>query len=205
MENKQSVVRTLPHMLDYTDVMLNLFMAGWFLRLWIAPQLEDADDIYSLSVLLAFEVLMLHSGTFMAFFPPKWSIFIFIPAYGLFAWAYSYTLEDNFILWIYLFVVLNRMRFAFFNKDIGLRLRTMKSSFISTFIYVIVLGLTLLVSDYLPEFGLTEAFLEEANPKDSFFLDGPVFVMAFGAFFYICLAIFNFWVSRNPEMLEGDF
>lgn len=204
MKQKQPIVNTLPHMLDYTDVMLNLFMAGWFLRLWIAPHVEDANDIYSLSVLLAFEMLMMHSGTFMAFFPPKWSIFIFIPAYGLFAWAYSYALEDNFILWIYLIVVLNRMRFAFFNKDIGLRMRTMKSSFISTFIYLIVLVLTLAVSDYLPAFGLTEAFLEEAQPKDSFFLDGPVFVMAFGTFFYVCLAIFNFWISRNPEKLSDE-
>lgn len=203
-KSKQDGINSWFHALDYTDVALNLFMAGWFLRLWIAPHVDDANDIYSLSVLLAFEILMLHSGTFMALFPPKWSILVFIPAYGLFAWAYSHALEDNFVMWVYLIVVLNRMRFAFFNKNIGLRMRTVKSSFICAFIYIGVLGIVYAVRSKLPVFGLTTAFLEEARPKDPLLFGNTVFVVAFGAAYYICLAIFNLWVSRNPEKLEKD-
>jgi len=192
------------HIFDYTDVLISLFMAGWCLRIWMFPKLEDAEDMYRLSALLAFEFIMLHSGTFMAFVKPKWSLLVFVPAYGLFAWAFTFAVGDSFIMWIYLLAVFNRMRFAFINKDNGLRNRMFKSSFISGFIYVIILGITLFLSDYLPAFGLTEDFLEQANPKDMIFLGGPVFVMGFGLIYYTVLAIFEFWLARNPEKLTKD-
>lgn len=110
-----NIIERIDRPCEYVEVAQTALIACQYLYLWLFAGPDDAYKVYSLAILMAFEFVMVHSGFFMAAMPLKASIRLFIPLYGLFAFAVGYSMRegDYTIIILYLATVLNRMRFAF--------------------------------------------------------------------------------------------
>jgi hypothetical protein len=175
-------------------VVFNLFIAIQFLYLWISPDVNDIHKIQNLSILIVFEFIMVHSGVFMAVMPLKFSLFVFFPFYGLFAWGFNTIVSDNSIVMLYLLTVFNRMRFAFFNIDKQMQAELMLKSFYTLGIYFTTIMVVVISAQIIPKFGLTEAFLEKATYSkikqgSGLMIDSPNVSMCLGCIYFILLSL----------------
>lgn len=178
------------------EIVLNIYLAYTFLRLWIHPQFSDIDMIYSLTVMILFEFVMVHSGVFMTAFGKSWKAWLFlIIFYGAFALAFNSIVSDNQIIIIYCTVVLNRMLPKILNKGKTDNRKELGISVGYSMIYIILITIVALSSGIIPQFGLTPEFLEVANYNtvnggiDWEFFDMPYIVMCFGVLYYFALTI----------------
>lgn len=196
---------------DIIDILFTLFLSYQFLSLWISPGMQDAATIYSLAVLIVFEFIMVHSGVFMAFMPLRWSVFLFFPIYGLFALAFNTMIPDNTIIWLYMIVVLNRMRFSFVQVNKEARARQVGNSAFAAMLYFILVMVISLASGIIPDFGLTDEYLNASGyhsvkMNGGLFLDTPKVALCFGALYYFLLAAFDMLVlilgKRNGANAE---
>lgn len=186
---------------DLIDIGFYLFLSYQYFRLWLSPTPEDTYLIYYFATLMAFEFIMAHSGVFMAVMPVKWSLLVFFPIYGLFAWAFTTSVGDLSIAWIYLIVVFNRMRFAFFNVDGVEKSRVVMNAVVTALIYFFLIIFICVFSGLVPEFGLSESFLEASGYASvkrgsGLFLDEPQVAICFGAIYYILIAWADFKIKR---------
>ena len=102
--------------------------------------------------------------------------------------------SDNSIMYLYLGVVLNRMRFAFFNVDKETKRQNILWSVYTCLIYVFLFVGVNVLSEIVPELGLTPAFLDKAayNPSGKgTMIDEPKITMCIGFLYYIMLALSN--------------
>ena len=193
-----SIIEKYDRQFEYAGILMNVFIVYQLLQLWVFPQPTQAEKIYSMSSLMAFEFVLVHSGVFMALMPKKWSLIIFVPFYGLFAYAFNKSMPNNVILITYMFVVLNRMRFAFFNVDKKFKDRTILFSIIALIVYFILIFVVAFSSEILPPFGLTNEFLNlsgynklksNLGGSGGLFLDAPQTGLCLGILYYSILAI----------------
>lgn len=190
---------------NYVGVLLNLLMAFPFLSLWISPHTSDVERIYSYAVLIGFEFIMVHSGVFMAAVPARISLFIFFPIYGLFALIFNMMVNDNFILYTYLLVVFNRLRYAFFDVTKDVRMKLLIKSGVAAFFYFILLVVGVLCSSSIPTLGLSNNFLQQSNYDHTklhggILLDKPYVAMFIGSVYYIILAIIEFIIASKKSI-----
>jgi hypothetical protein len=182
----------------YAGVLFNLIIAYRFYALWASPGVDQANQITNMAVLIAFEFIMVHSGLFMAVFPKRISLLIFFPFYGVFALSFAAIIDDwHIILVTYLFVVFNRMRFAFADVPKVIKSRNIIISVLAVLIYFIGMFIVAFGAEYLPELGLTQKYLETSGYLSSLdtsglFFDVPQTAMALGLFYYVALAIVEF-------------
>jgi len=198
----------------------NILLTYTFLRLWIYPQVSDIEMIFNLSILIAFEFVMVHSGVFMSAFSRSWKALLgLIFFYGLFALAFNTAISDNQILILYGAVVLNRMLPKILNReqtDVKEKLQTsgvnkngkkliltekmqkeIAISAIYAVIYFILLMIIIVASDSIPQFGLTKEFMEIADygsvqgGTSGLFFEKPQIVMCFGVVYYLILAVMD--------------
>lgn len=195
---KEGLVKLIRQLFKYSDVLTSLVMAAVCLRYWIAPAPEDGENIYMLTVFLMFDFILLHSGAFMAFVTGKIGIFIFFPLYGLFALAFAIMAGTSQILWLYLFVVLNRMRFAFFNQGSKAAIVNFKVSFFRAFVWFFSLLFVVLIADLLPELGHKGMAFPDIG-GDVF--DKTHVAMFFGVFYNLALAVFEYSAVRYAHKL----
>ena len=140
----------------YFGVLIKLALAIQFFLLWFNPGIDDANKIYTITVLIFFEFVMVHSGVFMSVLPKKLSLYVFFPFYGLFAFSFNAMLEANTIL--YLFVVFNRMRFAFSDVNIAVRAKAISNSVFKAFFYFILMIIVWASANMIPVLGLTNDY-----------------------------------------------
>ncbi len=188
--------------LNYVGVILNLIISFSFFSLWISPDISDVSKIYSYAVLIGFEFIMVHSGVFMAVMPVRFSLLVFFPLYGLFALVFNMMVSDNIILYTYLVVVFNRLRYAFFNVNKSIRIKLGQRSVFAAVLYFFILMFCAFASNVIPCFGLSNEFLERSNYSKvklhgGLILDQPSVAMCIGAFYYLLLAGIEYLISRN--------
>lgn len=178
----------------YLTVLLNSVMAIQFLWVWLCPQADQGDKIYTLSVLMAFEFVMVHSGIFMSVFPRKMTLYLFFPFYGLFAIVFAMAIEDWYLIaMIYLVAVFNRMRFAFDDVDDDIKTRNAFISFLAAVIFFGMVAVAAPANEYIPQFGLTSEFLQSINylhdtGTSGLFIEKPHTAMFVGVGYYLLLA-----------------
>ena len=179
---------------DYVEAFTLGFIAIQFLKLWISPGMEDAEKIGQWSGLMAFEFIMVHSGVFMAIMPKKFSLFFFFPIYGLFAFAFNEAIGGgNMVIYIYLFTVFNRMRFAFFNVSEQQKGKVIGKSLYAVMIYFFTLLFVAIGSKLVPEFGLNSEYLARigyVSKGEGLFLEEPKTAICLGVVYYFLLAIY---------------
>ena len=182
------------------DLALNVWIAFMFFQTWSTPFGTDIDRVYTLSTMIVFEFVMIHSGILMSAFPLKFTLFIFFPFYGLFAFVFNMSVSDNTILYLYLVVVLNRMRFAFYNVDQETKRRNIRMSVYALCIYIFIFLTVASSPKIVPELGLTHEFLKIMGyqPHGTGILnDEPKISMCIGFLYYIALALFDMIVFGN--------
>jgi hypothetical protein len=142
----------------------------------------------------------------MATMPAKISLFVFVPFYGLFALVINHFVIGNRVLWIYLFVVFNRMRFAFFNADEYLQRIVISKAIFAAIIWVFLTMFCVFLHSLIPSLGLNEAFIEKLNHastfskmNDSEFIEMPKVPMCIGAWYYLLLAFTNYKITHSPN------
>lgn len=192
---------------DVLDIVLTLLIAYQYISFWLFPSAAEVGIIYSFVILIAFEFVMVHSGVFMAVMPLKYVLFLFFPIYGLFAWAFNTMIDDNTILWLYLIVVLNRVRFAFANKnDEETKNRAIGTSIYAVLIYFFLVVIAAVTADWIPAFGLSTPFLDAAGyysiaDPGGIFTDMPETAMFVGTFYYLFLSAFSILLLVRPYYL----
>ncbi|MCM5662364.1 hypothetical protein [Galbibacter mesophilus] len=199
-----NIIEKYDKQFEYVGIAMYVFIASQFFQLWLFPEETQAEKIYSMSFLIIFEFVMVHSGVFMAVMPKKWSFFIFIPFYGVFAWAFNHAVPNNVVLITYLVVVLNRMRFAFFNADKRLKERAAAFSVFALIVYFVLTFVVLFSAEILPEFGLTAEFLEKSGynaikSATGTFVDVPQTALCLGVLYYSALAIIEAKLVSHSE------
>lgn len=197
------IIERYDRQFEYAGVLFQLVIAYKYFQLWSAPQPHQAEMILSMALLMIFEFVMVHSGVFMAILPKKWSLFVFVPVYGIFALAFNMAIPNNHIILItYLLVVINRMRFAFSDVPRALRIRTIVMSVAAALVYFVLIFVVLMASDLIPELGLTPSFLASSGYNDmqkgsGEFVDYPHLTLCFGALYYTLSALVEFKLMRT--------
>ena len=177
------------------DLALTCYMAYIFLSLWLRPQASDVETIYNFSVLMAFEFIMVHSGVFMSVLGRSWKGWLFfILIYGLFAFVFNLFVTDNRILFLYGGVVLSRMLSGIMTSDETEKAQKANYSVVYVLIYFFLIFFVAMHSFLIPEFGLTDDFLESSGYRDNIiigglFTDTPYTAMCFGALYYTALSL----------------
>ena len=206
MRGSQNILEKYDTAFEYFGVALKLTIAYQFWTLWYDPQIEDASLIYNLLSLMTFEFIMVHSGVFMSAFPRKISLLIFVPFYGIFALIFTSIMDDYTILYIYMFVVFNRMRFAFADVPNWMRARAILISVAAMLIYMALIFVSLF--GILPELGLNEEYLNASNfayvaKTTGEFVDYPYKAISFGFLYHIALALLEgYMIIRSNS--DGD-
>ncbi len=202
-----NIIEKYENQFAYSGVVMNLLLAAQAYLLWTNPTVNDANKIYTIAVLMGFEFFMIHSGVFMAAFPRKISLYVFFPLYGMFALAINAMTDGNAVLYLYLIVIFQRMRFAFFNANKGLKNKAISFSAWAVIIYMFSIMIVLFNSDNVSVFGLTNDFLVISGYRDKhsvgIFTDSPNLAMAFAVIYYGLLALTEFNLTRayieHPE------
>ena len=155
-----NIIERIDRPCEYVEVAQTALIACQYLYLWLFAGPDDAYKVYSLAILMAFEFVMVHSGLFMAAMPLKASIRLFIPLYGLFAFAFGHSMRegDYTIIILYLATVLNRMRFAFFNVSKSVKQRVVRQSMIALAVYFVLTVSVVCAESVIPSFSLGTAF-----------------------------------------------
>lgn len=199
-----------PAFFNYLSILLNLALAYVYIKLWVAPQPDELDQVFYMAILMGFEFIMVHSGVFMTVMPFKLSVLIFVPIYALFALAFTSMVGDLSILWLYLVVVLNRMRCAFFNTDKETKAQLMGTSALAAMIYFLLIMILAIGSSLIPKLGLSDAFLQAANYAEvkkhgGLLTDEPQVAMCFGALYYTLLAVVDYLTTRSLGVQVQQF
>lgn len=190
---------------EYISVAQTGVIALQYLYLWLFAGSDDAYRVYSMATLMAFEFVMIHSGIIMAAVPRKYSILIFFPIYGLFAYAFHLMMRegDYTVMIIYLTTVLNRMRFAFFNVSKGMKMRSVMISFIAASCYLLMMMVIAAGKDIIPAFALGESltssvvYREAAAGTGGLFTDKPCTAICLGFLYYSLLSYVNYRIARG--------
>ena len=182
-----NIIERIDRPCEYVEVAQTALIACQYLYLWLFAGPDDAYKVYSLAILMAFEFVMVHSGLFMAAMPLKASIRLFIPLYGLFAFAFGHS-----------------MRFAFFNVSKSVKQRVVRQSMIALAVYFVLTVSVVCAESVIPSFSLGAAFSESASytrevRAGGLFVEKPYVPICLGFLYYSVLSFFNFktvWRER---------
>ncbi|MEE9362012.1 MAG: hypothetical protein V3U92_05380 [Cellulophaga sp.] len=183
---------------EYAGMLMHCIIAVKYYLIWNSPKTKEAELISTLAILMAFEFIMVHSGIFMSLMPKKISFYIMVPIYSIFALAFNMSMpESNIILYTYLFVVFNRMRFAFSDVSPSLKARSIAMSLFAVLSYFFILIAVVIAEGYIPSLGLTSEFLEASgyNALDNgggLFIDRPEVALCFGLIYYTFMAFIEY-------------
>ena len=203
---QNSILEKMEPSFEFADVIMMGFMAYQYLKLWMNPQIGDANQIFQYAGLMGFEFIMVHSGVFMAVMPRKITLLVFVPLYGLFALAFNEIIGGgDIVAYVYLMAVFNRMRFAFFNTSEELKNKQIGRSVFAVMFYFFLLMFVSFGNALIPKFGLNEANLirigyDEAKTHGGLLLDEPQTALCLGTIYYFLLALYGLpmrWFWKN--------
>jgi len=196
-------MRTLPlwRISEWLNIVFYGLLVFEMLRLWFAPEPNDVGHILTLGMLMAFEFVLVHSGIFMALLPRRLSLILLVPVYSLFALVMNFAVPGNAILLLYLAVIFMRMRFAFSNPGEDEKIRAGIMAGLCAFLYFVLAFTFAFGANFIPEFGLTQEFLQTngyftQSDASGIFIDQPNVPMAMGIIYFTLLALLEIKVYK---------
>lgn len=209
---KTNILEKYNPQFEYAGALMSLLLSLQYLNLWLNAKPIDAEKILNFSGLILIEFIMIHSGVFMASVSKWISLLIFVPFYGLFVYKLYPEYGTEFLMYTYFAVILNRMRFAFFNVNPKLKKEQAMFSALSLIIYLLPLAAVLMLQDKIPYFKLTPEFLNQINfdnkdVDDDIFREKPNLAIGLGFIYFLMLSLFQFfrqWKKRKEFILTPD-
>jgi hypothetical protein len=198
------------------EMLLYAFLIREMWCLWSDPTPADFPRLQTLAILMGFEFLLVHSALFIHVTPRKISILFLLPIYGIVALALNTGAENNLILYLYLGVIITRLRFLFGDHTKAQKSRAVKTSIVSFFIYFAAIAIIAVGETSLPKGGLTAKFLESGNYLDSLevygiFTEQPHLPLLMGMFYFSALILFELYLVfirpprlENPSVSSGE-
>ncbi len=189
---------------SWLGVALYLALAFQMGRLLMSPGADDGEIILTFGVMMGFEFILVHSGVFMAVMPRWLSLTFFVPFYGVFAFAMNAIIPGNAVLWLYLSVILTRMRFAFSKPSAEAKNANVLFSCAAVMTYFILVFVFAFSSGILPRFGITDAYLQSVNYSDlhdsgGIFIDLPHVPLTMGVVYFSILAFYEWGIYLRPR------
>ena len=169
-----------------------------------SPGPDDGTIILTFGVLMGFEFILVHSGVFIAVTPRWLSLTLLVPIYGVFAWAMNSMIPGNAILWLYLSVTLTRMRFAFSKPSAQANAANTLFSLAAVMTYFIMVFIFAFSSGILPQFGITETYLNSVNYSElhdsgGIFIDLPHVPLTMGVVYFTLLAFYEWAIHVRQK------
>jgi MFS family permease len=189
-------------------IAFNFYLIYTFLSLWLHPQTSDIGFIYSLTILIFFEILLISSGFIMSAIGRDWKAWIvFILIYGLFTIGFSSLVNEKIIIIIYCSVVLNRMLSGMLDsgqKEKDEKLKMAEINFAVWFLLIIAVNV---FSFFIPKLGLSESFMTSVDypylKRRWNFFDSHHIYMCFGVLYYLILTIIDMiLIFRSTKKME---
>ncbi|WP_209400920.1 hypothetical protein [Pseudozobellia sp. WGM2] len=195
------IIEKFNRQFEYAGLLITIIIAFQFYRLWQYPQIDDGSKIATMSLLMAFEFIMVHSGVFMAVMPKKISLYFLFPFYLLFALAFNFATEDNSILILYLVAIFNRMRFAFADVSKKIKEQNIFKSVLAALAYFVLIFPFAFGAEYVPVGGMqSEKMNAIGYPGDTgasgLFVEMPHVAISFGFAYHCILAIIEAFAMR---------
>lgn len=137
------------------------YLAYTYYSLWAFPALNEGDLIFTYTILIALEFILIHSGVFMLVLSEsKFALLFFFLFYGLFVLAINALTPDNTVMYTYMLVVFNRMRFAFYKQPSPeLKKRMTAYSAGIVLLYFLLFFIFKLGSDLIPRLAFTKEYI----------------------------------------------
>ncbi len=178
----------------YGGILMNLFLSLQIFILWYSPNLNEAGKIYTAVWLIIFEFFLVHSSLITAVLPKKVSIPFLFVFYGSFAWLFNSKLPGNIILIVYMIMVFNRMRFAFYEVDPKTKRKTKWLSGMAIATYFVLAFIIGFGNEYVSKLGLTDSYLSLSGYNGlklagGEFIDHPHLALSLGSIYYFLLSI----------------
>ncbi len=158
--------------LAWTNIVIYALLVYEMWRLWTAPTAADLPRVTTLALLMGFEFILVHSAIFTLVFPRKVTILFLFPVYGVVALMLNSGAQNNVILYLYLGLLVTRLRYLFGEKDAQQRTKVLKTSILSGFLYLFAVAVIAFGETSLPEKGLNKAFLTANNYYESLNVQG---------------------------------
>lgn len=190
-----NIIEKYDRPLEYTGALFNFFIALQFFLIWYSPEEKEAQRIIELATLMAFEFILVHSGVFMAILPKKYSLWILVPFYGLFALAFNAMINGWLIIITYLVAIFNRMRFAFADVSGSIKTRSIIYSIGAVIIYFVLTMVVAFSEESIPALGITEAYMDRTNYTElldgagGLFLEVPQTALCLGVVYYFFIGL----------------
>lgn len=200
-DKPQGITNYLPGLVDHS---LTVFYIGFLLSLWFSPDWAGVAVVYNMVLILLFEFILVHMGTMMAVLQ-RGFFFVFVAAIlGGVAYIFHTTqINSSAILYIYAATLINRIiigrqqanefdNFNAFDEGIA-KLRH----------YVACFVITMFLTHYLPQGGLTEQYLEANGYYSMLKMTGmtekPLMIIQFGVLYYSTSLLWVLWRFLKPN------
>lgn len=187
----------------YAGALVNFFMIINFIILLVNPSVSDANKIYSVTLLIGLEALLAHSGVFMAIWNKKLTLLLFIISYGFFVFFLNTLAEGNFILYSYMVVIFNRMRFAFINANEKTKVLYVSKAVFGAIIYFILMFSFIFSPSIYPEFALNKEFLNKSGYNSliekGLISDYPNVSLLFSILYFTAISFLDLFLNKYKE------
>ncbi|WP_300668950.1 hypothetical protein [Soonwooa sp.] len=189
---------------------LNYFLSVFFcLKVWLVPSQSDATFITNGIQLFVVEFLMMHSGVFLSVFARSKKFFLIALLYGLMIYGLAKSFQNNYYFYLYLLIVMNRMRVGFSANPVFF-VRGIAMS-IAGGLFFLVAGISMaILENWIPQFGLTETYLTQSGFRwqnartGGMLVDKPQTVMYFWIVYFSLWIWFEFYIRDKFKDFE-DF
>lgn len=199
--NTTNIDSSNPSLLYNLEIWQSASMVVFCFLIWNVPHLFTAEFIYSMSIFILFELILIHSGGFMSVGYPIGMI-LFLPAYGFLAYVFNKISPDNFILIFFFLTMLIRCKGIFVEDKAAFAARMSRKSFGSLALVFVAIFLSRIMFTFLSRGGLTEKFLDSIDYYAVDKTTGNVeiyHIIMFGMIYYLAQIWFEWWLSRPGE------
>lgn len=169
--------------------------------IWNVPHLFTAEFIYSMSIFILFEFILIHSGGFMSIAYPIGMI-LFLPIYGFLAYIFNKISPDSFILLFFFLTMLMRCRGVVAADKAAFAAKMSRKSFGSLALVFVSIFIASILFAILPRWGLTDEFLNSINYYDVDKIDGNVevyHIIMFGFVYYLGQIGLEWWLDKRID------
>jgi hypothetical protein len=177
--------------------------------LWTHPGPADFARIQTLALLMGFEFFMVHSALFFNLMPRKVSVLFLLPVYWVIAYFLNTGAENNVILYLYLGLLIIRLRFLFEDHTDIQKARATKISIGAGLIYFGAIGVIAVGETGLPAKGLNPDFFAQENYYETLnvggiFTEQPHLPLIMGIIYFSMMIVFELYLLfLRPPRIEN--